>query len=294
MMAIIPRRRVYHSAWRSRLFCAFVLATTAAQAQAPARIVSFSPSITEILYGVGAFHRLVGVAEYSSYPPEAKSLPVVGNWPSPNLEKLIALRPDLVILGESQAPFVQDRFRDLRIPTLITPTGGVADILEAIALVGRATGREAQAAKLAASVRAALDATRRKTKDRPRARVVIVIDRTPGTLRELYTATEGSFLAELIEIAGGHVVAPPAPSGYRRIAAEELLVLNPDVILDFQQGANTRFAGNPLDAWNDMPELKAVRERRVYSVQENYVPHDSQRITLTAELFARLIHPEIK
>ena len=124
--------------------------------------------------------------------------------------------------------------------------------------------------------------------------MVLVIDRTPGTLRDLYTATEGSFLSELIEIAGGHLVVQPAKAGYAKLSKEDLLALNPDIILDFIQGPNSRFAGDPLEAWREMPELKAVRTRRVHEVNEDFVPHASQRIVQTAELFARLIHPEAK
>jgi ABC-type Fe3+-hydroxamate transport system substrate-binding protein len=124
--------------------------------------------------------------------------------------------------------------------------------------------------------------------------VVLIVDRTPGTLRELYTATDGSYLAALVAIAGGRISVPADPHGYRRLSAEELVALNPDIILDFLQAAKGHFGGNPMDAWQEMPELKAVRTHRVYEVNEDFVPHASQRMVQTAELFAKRIHPEIK
>ena len=75
---------------------------------------------------------------------------------------------------------------------------------------------------------------------------------------------------------------------------EDLLAINPDIILDFIHGVKSRFAGDPMEAWGEMPELKAVRMRRVHGVNEDFVPHASQRIVQTGELFARLIHPEVK
>jgi ABC-type Fe3+-hydroxamate transport system substrate-binding protein len=123
---------------------------------------------------------------------------------------------------------------------------------------------------------------------------VLIVDRTPGTLHDLYTATAGSYLAELVELAGGRIVIPPDRSGYAKLSKEDLLAANPDVILDFTHGAVGRFTGDPLEAWKEMPELKAVQTHRVANVNEDYVPHASQRMVQTAELFARLIHPEAK
>jgi iron complex transport system substrate-binding protein len=121
----------------------------------------------------------------------------------------------------------------------------------------------------------------------------MIIDRTPGTLRDLYAATDGGYLAELVAIAGGRMALPPVEGGYEKLSKEDLLAANPDIILDLVQGPTGRFSGDPLEAWREMPELKAVREHRVRDVTEDYVPHASQRIVQTAELFARLIHPEI-
>jgi iron complex transport system substrate-binding protein len=122
--------------------------------------------------------------------------------------------------------------------------------------------------------------------------VVLIVNRTSGTLRDLYTATDGSFLAELVQVAGGRVVVPAVPHGYNRLSKEDLLAYNPDVILDLIHGNQSRLAGDPMAAWKEMPELKAVRSSRVHGVQEDYVPHASQRIAETAALFSRLIHPE--
>lgn len=266
----------------------------AAGADLPRRIVSLSPNVTELLYGIGAFDQVVGISDYCTYPPAVSKLPSVGGWHNPNLERLLALRPDLVIVDDGQAPFIQDKFKDLGFPVMITGAHTLKDVYDAMTALGRATGHQEGAARLAAATREGLLRVSRKTAALPKVSVALIVDRTPGTLRDLYTATDGGFLGELVEIAGGRIAVPPAKRGYGKLSKEDLLAANPDVILDFIHGAKSRFAGDPMEAWREIPELKAVRARRVHGVNEDYVPHASQRVVQTAELFARLIHPEAK
>ncbi len=264
----------------------------------PHRIVCLSPTLTEILYGIGAFPEVVAVSDYATYPSEAARLPRVGGWATPDLEKLLSLRPDMVVLDDAQAPLFQDKVRALGFRALAVPIHTIAEVYAAMDVLGRATGHEAAAARLAADTRQGLDRIAKRTAALPKCRVMLIVDRTPGTLNNLYTATNGGYLAELIEIAGGRIAAAPASIGYSSLSKEDLLAADPDVILDFNHGPSPSPAGslfaNPLDAWRTMPELKAVRTHRVYSVTEEYVPHASQRMVLTAGLFTRLLHPEAK
>jgi iron complex transport system substrate-binding protein len=277
---------------RTRRFLFFALFAACTVSGGPRRIVSLSPNLGEILYGVGAFDQLVGISRYASYPPAVTKLPTVGGWQDPDFEKLMALRPDLVLVDKPQAAFVEDKCKQLGLQTLVLADENVADVYAAITAIGQATGHQAEAAKLLQATREGLARVSRKTASLPKPRVVLIVDRTPGILRDLYTATEGGYLAELIAIAGGHVVTTPDKRGYAKLSKEDLLAINPDVVLDFIHGAKGRFSGDPLEAWKEMPELKAVRTHQVRSVDEDYVPHASQRIVQTAELFARLIHPE--
>ena len=279
---------------RRAFVCALCLALCAAGADVPRRIVSLSPDLTEMLYGVGAFSRVVAVSDFDSYPPEAAKLPHLGQLNNPSFEQLTALRPDLVVITDVQAPFLEDTLKQLGFRVLKISNQSIQEVYDAILAIGRVTGNGSEAARLVASTREGLDHVGRKTAGLPKPRVVMIVDRTPGTLRDLYTATSGSYLAQLVEIAGGRIAVAPAPRGYAKLSKEDLLAANPDIILDFVQGANSRFAGNPIEAWQEMPELKAVREHHVYAVNEDFVPHASQRIVQTAELFGRLIHPELQ
>jgi len=259
----------------------------------PQRIISTSPNITEILYGIGAFDKVVAVSDYCTYPPAVKSLPRVGGWENSNLEQIIRLRPDLVALSDAQAPLIQPQLQQLGVRTLVVPTRTLANVFEAMNLLGQATGHESQARELAAQVHTKLDTVRLKTSSLPRRRVLLVVDRTPGTLRDLYVATQGSYLAELIEIAGGECIAAPQPAGYSKISKEAVVALAPDLIMDFVHGSTNRLGEDPVAVWGDLSLLRAVRERQVYPVRNEFVPHASQFVADTAELFAHIIHPEL-
>jgi iron complex transport system substrate-binding protein len=280
---------------RHTLLFVLCFALCASGADAPHRIVSLSPNVTEMLYGIGALDQVVGISDYCTYPSGVNNkLPSVGGWHNPDLEKLAALRPDLVIVDDSQAPFVEDNFRKLGFKTMIVPDHSIQDIYDAITALGSATGHEETAAKLVAATRTDLLRISQKTAALAKPRVILIVERTPGTLRDLYTATEGGFLAELVAVAGGQIAARPARRGYGKLSKEDLLAINPDIILDFIHGVKSRFSGDPMEAWSQMAELKAVRAHRVHGVNEDYVPHASQRIVQTAALFSRMIHPEVQ
>ena len=260
-----------------------------ALAATPQRIVSVSPVVTEILYGVGAFDKVVAVTEYCTYPPEAKALPKVGGWATPSVEKVAGFHPDLVAFSEAQAPFLKTQLQQLGIPMVVVPSKTIQDAFTAITALGHATGHEHQAAELAARTRAALDAVRTRAASLPHPTVLIVVDRTPGALREMYAALPGSFLAELVEIAGGRVVTAASGAGYGKISPETVLTTNPDVILDLHSATSDDQGA----AWHALPELNAVRRGGVQIVRDDFAAHDSQMIAKTAVLFARLLHPEV-
>jgi len=278
---------------RRAFFVTLCWALCGAAADPPRRIVSLSPDLTEILYGVGALPLVVGVSNYDSYPPEVAKLPHLGQLNNPNLETLIALRPELIVVTTAQAPFLEDTLKQLGLPVLKTSNRTVQEVYTAMMALGRATGHEDGAARLVAATREGLARVARKTASVAKPRVVMIVDRTPGTLRDLYTATDGGYLAELVGMAGGRIAVQPSKIGYSKLSKEDLLALDPDVILDFTQGAVGPLTGDTAEAWGEMPELKAVRTRRIHEVNEDFVPHASQRMVQTAELFLKLIHPEI-
>ena len=257
----------------------------------PQRIISLSPSTTEVLYGVGAFERVVAVSDYDKFPPEVSRLPRIGGWSNTNLEQVATLKPDLIIMTSSQAPLIKDKLDALGVRTITVPSYTVEDALTGIEQIGAATGREEAASRLVSEVRAKLEDVRARTRELPRLCVLCIVDRVPGTLRGLYTATRGSFFAELIEIAGGESIAPPASNGFGQISKEAVVTLDPDIIFDMLQSGEGKLAENTQEVWSELQSVRAVREGRVYRLNDESMLHPSQFVGDTARKFAELIHP---
>ena len=259
----------------------------------PQRIISMSPNSTEILYGLGVIDRVVAVSDYDVWPPEVKNLPRIGGWSTPSLERVLAFRPDLVLVSDAQSQLVGPQLRELGLNVVTIPTHTLNDAYAAIRIAGHATGRDAEAAQLESTTRAGIERILNRTRALPHPSVLCVVDRTPGTLRDVYAAGEGSFIAELITIAGARSVVPRSAEGYSRIGKEALLRYNPDIIIDMMQGPPGRLGEDPQAVWRDFPELAAVRNRRVIPIHDEFVLHASQMVVKSAVLFARIFHPEI-
>jgi len=258
----------------------------------PQRIVSLSPSVTEILYGIGAWPQVVAVSQYCTYPDDVKNKPRVNGWDKTNLEQVMALKPDFVIGVDAQEPFLRDKLTGLGVRSLFVKSQSLADILASLGEIGRASGHETEATDLSAKTQGEIEAVRKAVADRPRPHVLCVVDRVPGTIRDLYTATRGSYLDELINIAGGESIAPQAEHGYGKINKEAVLTLNPEVIIDMVQGSRGNFGEDPMAVWNELAEVRAVREKRIFPMRDPSVIHPSQFVGHTALLFARALHPE--
>ena len=259
----------------------------------PARIVSLSPSVTEILYGIGAWPQVVAVSEYCIYPADVVNKPRVSSWGSTNLEQVTALKPDLVIGVDAQESFVRDKLDAIGVRSLFVKSQTLADVYVAMTDIGRAVGHVSEATELAERTKNEVEQVRAAVANRQQPRVLCVVDRVPGTLRDIYVATRGSFLDELIGVAGGESIAPPAGSGYGKITKEALLTLNPDVIIEMVQASKGKLAENPKAVWQELAELGAVSAGRIYSVQDDTAIHPSQFIGKTARLFAQYIHPDV-
>lgn len=258
----------------------------------PQRIVSLSPSVTEILYGIGAWPQVIAVSQFCTYPDDVKNKPRVNGWDKTNLEQVMALKPDFVIGVDAQEPFLRDKLTRLGVRSLFVKSQTLAHIMASIGEIGRGTGHEREATELAAKTQGEIDAVRKMVGDRPHPRVLCVVDRVPGTIRDLYTATKGSYLDELIRIAGGESIAPEAEHGYGKINKEAVLTLNPEVIIDMVQGSKGNFGEDPIAVWNELAEVRAVRDKRIYSMNDPSVIHPSQFVGHTAQVFAKALHPE--
>ncbi|HEU4711045.1 MAG TPA: helical backbone metal receptor [Pyrinomonadaceae bacterium] len=259
----------------------------------PTRIVSISPSVTEILYAIGSWPDVVAVSEYCTYPADVVNKPRVSGWGSTNLEQITALKPDIVIGVDAQEAFLRDKLNAIGVHSIFVKSQTLADIYEAIEQIGKTVGHAAEAAELAAHTRNEVEQVRAALADRPRRRVLCVVDRVPGTLRDIYVATRGSFLDEMVAIAGGEPIAPTANSGYGKITKEAVLSLDPEVIVDMVQTPKGRLAENPMQVWRELSEVSAVQTGRVFSMGHDTAIHPSQFVAPTTRRFAHYIHPEV-
>ena len=203
----------------------------APHAPAPAadgpRIVSLAPSLTEILFAIGAGDLVVGRTSACNYPPEAAAVPIVGGFGEPSLEMLVSVRPTLILDVELADPTTAARLRDLGLRREQIPCRLLDDIPPAIEAVGRLAGREASASAMAADLAAGLARLRNEqTADATRPRVYVEIWSDPLT-----TAGRTSFLSELIALAGGANIGDEAAQPYFQVSPEWVVSRDPEVIL---------------------------------------------------------------
>jgi iron complex transport system substrate-binding protein len=221
-------------------------------------------------------------------------MPRVGGPETGNIESVVAVHPDLVVLTTMQEPFIAKDLHDFGLKYLVVPSESLSDIFESIRSIGEATHHRAQATHLSDQMRNSLESIRAQTKDLPRPTVLLSVSRMPGSLSQLYVATAGSFLIDLIDIAGGRSIAAPSKIGYSNMSKEAILRLNPQIIVDVRHKSDSSLAEEGLSAWEELPELRALREKHIYAVNAPFVAHPSQFVTDTARLFVHLLHPDLR
>ncbi len=276
-------------------FLALLAALAAAASAQPRRIVSTAPSITEMLFALGLGGRVVGVTEYCRYPEEARRITKIGTYIQPNIEVILSLKPDLVVIQENPAR-LREKFEAVRLPVLELKHTTIDDIYSSLLTLGRVAGVEERAKKLVAQIRDDLACIRRRTEALPRRRVMFVIGRTPGSLRDLFVVGKASYLNELIAVAGGVNVFADAPAAYPRVPLEEVLARDPEVIIDrgdmAAAGATEAQQRRTVRLWRRYPNLAAVKRSAVYAVVSDSFVVPGPRMVEAARALARMLHPE--
>ena len=280
-----------------RLLLCLLCASAALTSAQPRRIVSTSPSITEMLYALGLGSRVVGVTTFCHYPPEAATKPKIGNYLEPSLEAIVALRPDLVV-AEVSGVRRAERLSSLKLNVIEVDDSTLAGIYESIARIGRAAGVPGHAGALAARIRGSLDQIRQRTANLARPRVMFVVGRAPGRLDDLVVAGKSSYLDEVMAIAGGNNIFRDTIAAYPKVTLEEVLARNPEVIVDMGEMAQTigvteRDKRAVLALWSRFPTLAAVKQKRVFAVAKDIYVVPGPRVVDAAREFARMFHPEV-
>ncbi|MFZ0962180.1 MAG: cobalamin-binding protein [Terriglobia bacterium] len=252
----------------------------------PRRLVSIAPSITETLFALGLGNRLVGDTDYCDYPPQAKTIPHVGAMLNPSLEKIVALRPDLVLgTDEANRRETADQLERLGIPLYGVTAHTVEGTLQSLEDVGHVLDWDQPAQKLVANLRARVAAVDRQVQGKPRPKVLFVV-----WYRPLITAGSTTFISDVIRRAGGVSISDDMTTEWPHMGLEDVLKRAPDVILF----PRTDTFSPGLDEFQKLPgwrNLTAVKDHHLYFVSET-IMRPSPRLIDALEEVARILHPD--
>ena len=252
----------------------------------PKRIVSLVPSVTEILYALGAERRLVGVTDFCDFPPAARTQPKVGGMVAPSLEAIVALKPDLVIATtEGTREDTVTQLRRLKVPVYLVAAHQVADATSLISRLGELTASESSAGPLVARLERRIEAVKHAVGPHARPRVLYVLWPEP-----LIVPGRGALVTELIQIAGGQSLTADDPDAWPRYSLEAAVARSPEVILLANHGAGT--GAVEVEKWRRLASLPAVRSGRLLSVNGDLMHRYGPRFVDGLEQLARAIHPE--
>jgi iron complex transport system substrate-binding protein len=264
-----------------------------APARVPQRIVSLVPAVTEILYAIGAGPRMVGVSSFDTYPSEVKALPKVGGLIDPDLERIISLKPDLVVISETQTE-LGAQLRSAGLATFPYALGDLANVARTIHLLGTVTGHEREASAVTAGLESRFQTIREQVKGRPKVRTLLVFSRQPGSLREIYVSGGTGFLHDLLELSGGENVFAGVKREAVQATTEAILSAAPEVIVELRPGPplSPSEIARERQSWNALAAVPAVRTGRVSVLVGDELVVPGVRVADTAERLARVLHPE--
>ena len=256
------------------------------------RIVSLAPNGTEILFAIGAGERVVGVDDFSNYPPQVADIEKLGSL-TPDIERTVALEPDLVVAATITSPDVIEKLEAAGIAVWVADSPDVRGVADAIRLLGDAIGQSSQADDVADRLVERIDAV---------ADAVAGADRKTRVFHELdasdprkpFTIGPGNFVDDLITIAGGQNVFGDAPTAFPQVGFEDILARDPEVIIL----ADGPFGVTPesVKARTGWEAIDAVANDRMYAITQelsDQISRPGPRIADALEAVARLIHPEL-
>ncbi|WKV09932.1 ABC transporter substrate-binding protein [Thermoanaerobacterium sp. CMT5567-10] len=249
----------------------------------PKRIVSLSPSTTELIYAIGAGKDVVGVTNYDDYPPEVKSVAKVGGYEGPNIETILAQKPDIVFASNLSGKDHMETIEKSGIPVVVLEAQNINQIYDSIKILAEITGNVEKGNEIISSMKDKIKEINDKVKDLPKVNVFYVVD-TNGN----WTAGKGTFIDELITLAGGNNVASDA-NGWAQYSMEKLIQKNPDVIITSPHAANA----NEIKNMAGYKDTKAAKDGKIFVISnDDIVTKPSNRIVLGLEEIAKDLHPE--
>ena len=256
------------------------------------RVISIIPATTEMLFAMGAGDRVIAIGSYDRFPPEAQKLPRVGALVDPNVEQILQMRPDLVVIYETQAE-LKRRLERANIPYYSYVHKGLADITQTIRTLGMRVGVDAAADAVASRIEQQLGDIRRRVAARPRPKTLLVFGREPGSLRNIDASGGEGFLHDMLETAGGADALGDIHRQSVTMSTEMVLARAPEVIIELRY-LKDAVNNTDLNAWNRLSAVPAVKNHRVILLtgEEFVVP--GPRVAQATQRLAAALHPEVR
>lgn len=249
------------------------------------RIVSLAPNLTEIVYAVGAGDRLVGRTRYCDYPPEVKNVAEIGDTMTPSIERIIALKPQIVLVSTaSQLEAFTKQLDQQRIAVYVTNPRSLDEVFRSITTLGDLCGTRDRADKLVADLRRRADAVTTAVGATKPVRVFYQVSDEP-----LYTIGRESYLTDLVRRAGGVSVTAEVTSAFPRYSDEAALAARPEAII-LPTGGSMGTANSTVAA--PLKNSPAALNNRVYKINEDHLQRPGPRLVEGLEEMARALHPE--
>ncbi len=254
----------------------------------PKRIVSMAPSLTETLFALGLGNRVVGVTSFCNYPPEAREKEKIGGFTNPNLEKIVSLKPDLVLatLDGNKAEVI-NKLRELGIAVTVANPRNIEEILGAIVRIGQATYQRKRAEELVSSMRKRIDKVVRSVEGLGWPPVFFIYQEDP-----LIASGPGTFADDLIRLAGGSNISGNSRIPYPKYSIEKILVDKPELIFISSMEVTQKAPSKVLKRWKKWPAIPAIAKKQVFLINGDLIDRPGPRIVEGLEVLARLIHPE--
>jgi iron complex transport system substrate-binding protein len=261
------------------------------RSQAPARIVSMAPNLTEILFALGLGPNVVGVTQDSDYPAAARDKPRVGTFWQPNIEAVIATRPDLVVTQtfEQQRDLAR-RLERMGYDSVMVDLDTLDNLFDGILAIGEAAGVAPQAETLCENMRTQIDRLTAATTGQRRVKVLWVVQREP-----LRVAGRATFINEIIELAGGENAVGPTLHVYPAIGAEQVIASGPEVIIEpaMLPGTTDLQQRQALAYWNRFANVPAVQAGRIYVIDGDIVSRLGPRLPDGIRTIAQCLRPDL-
>jgi iron complex transport system substrate-binding protein len=254
----------------------------------PTRIISLVPAVTEAIFALGAGDRMIAVSSFDHFPPEVERLARVGALLDPDVERILSLRPGMVVVYRSQKDVIAQLTR-AKIPTFVYTHAGLADVSRTIQELGDRLGTRDNAARLTADITSRIAAVRARVAVKPRPRTLVVLGREPLSLRGIYASGGVGFIHDMLVAAGGENIFANVERESLQATTELILANRPEVIIELNAAPDASAQSRERNTWAALSSLPAVRNNRVHLVSDPRTVVPGPRVAEGVEMLAEIL-----